>query len=453
MSTSLGWIVGASDAEMNAEFEDYANLGVRWLRVDVWWSLVQPTKDGSFNWTKIDKVVAVAASHGIQIVGVLNSTSNNAQSWTDSTFAAAATQTGFASFAKAAAAHFGSSINHWEILNEPNMHGIAPASYARLLKQAYTAIHSVSNGDTVITGGLAAAPSTSASVVGAVDYLKGIYAAGAGGYFDAVGYHPYSWPLMPSDSKVWNGWQIMEDGIRGTMIANGDADLQVWMTEFGAPTAGSDKAVSQKAQAAMLSEAYALAQTEKWAGPLMWFTYEDGEIPGSQANWFGLLDSSGNHKASYAAYQSLARAASWGANVSGTSGANNLTGDDRNNTIWAHAGNDTLTGGAGNDTLWGGGGADRFVFASASIGVDRIMDFSENDKIDLSRIDADIRLVGDQPFEFIGQNWLRAAGNLGFYRDKGGWTTIQGDIDGDAKYDFSIRVEGHHDFTSSDFIL
>lgn len=438
---------------MNAEFEDYANLGVRWLRVDFWWGLVEPTRGGGYNWTKIDKVVATAASHGIDIIGVLNVAAANKQSWVDSRFASATTRADFAAFAKAAAAHFGSSVDHWEILNEPNMQGITPSNYAQLLKTVYPAIHSVSPGDTVITGGLAAAPTTTASVVGAVDYLKGIYAAGAGNAFDAVGYHPYSWPLMPSDPQVWNGWQMMEDGIRGTMVANGDSGLQIWMTEFGAPTAGSSKAVTQAAQSAMLSEAYALAQNKSWAGPILWFTYEDGESPGTEANWFGLLEASGARKTVYGTFQSIARSASWGTDVSGTSGNDTLTGDSRSNTIWGHAGSDVLTGNAGNDTLWGGAGPDRFVFSSTNIGTDRIKDFAKGDRIDLSGIDANTKLAGNQVFNFIGSAWLGSAGDLGFYRDARGHTSVQGDVNDDGKYDFNIQLDGHYSFTASDFIL
>ena len=118
-----------------------------------------------------------------------------------------------------------------KIWNEPNMRGITPANYTALLKGASYAINSVDSGDVVITGGLAAVPSTGNGLYGAVDYLKAIYANGGEGHFDAVGYHPYTYPYLPSASDNWNGWQIMEDGIRATMVANGDADLRVWITE------------------------------------------------------------------------------------------------------------------------------------------------------------------------------------------------------------------------------
>ncbi|BAM89150.1 hypothetical protein S58_31520 [Bradyrhizobium oligotrophicum S58] len=60
----------------------------------------------------------------------------------------------------------------------------------------------------------------------------------------------------------------------------------------------------------------------------------------------------------------------------GTSGADSLDGA---------GGNDVLIGGLGNDTLTGGNGHDRFVFAeSGTSNLDRILDFSPDDTIDLS---------------------------------------------------------------------
>ena len=54
---------------------------------------------------------------------------------------------------------------------------------------------------------------------------------------------------MPSNNAAWNGWEIMETGIRGTMVANGDTNKQVWMTEMGAPTSGNGVTVSAAEQA------------------------------------------------------------------------------------------------------------------------------------------------------------------------------------------------------------
>lgn len=469
MATPLWDLLGSSDAEMEAEFTDYAQLGVKWLRTDFWWSVAQPTKGGGYNWTVFDKVVALAEKYGIEIIAELNGYPSG---WVNGSFASQKDQAAFAAFASAAATHFGDRVDYWEIWNEPNMQGISSANYTAMLKLAYTAIKAVDASDFVITGGLAAAPSTTGTVIGAVDYLKGIYANGGEGYFDAVGYHPYTYPYLPSDSDSWNGWQMMEDGIRATMVANGDANLKVWLTELGAPTAGSSVAVTETMQTATLIEAMAQAQATSWAGPMLWYSYQDKGLSTTDIeSWFGLVGPNGAHKEIYDTYQVLAHASAASAArpsfetiyLTATDASETIIGNARDNKIWAGRGDDLVLGGAGNDvligqwgndTLMGGAGSDRFVYNDPKLmGADLILDFATGDTIDLRTIDADIKTAGDQAFRFVGSNWLSKAGDLGAYVDPHGWTSITGDVNGDGAVDFAIRVMGKHAFVESDFML
>ena len=90
-----------------------------------------------------------------------------------------------------------------------------------------------------------------------------------------------------------------------------------------------------------------------------------------------------------------------------------LTGDGANNVLSGSSGADTLTGGGGADTLTGGAGVDRFRYEFASDSAyspntlavsDRITDFDRSigERIDLSAIDANTSLFGDQAFTWIG---------------------------------------------------
>lgn len=95
-------------------------------------------------------------------------------------------------------------------------------------------------------------------------------------------------------------------------------------------------------------------------------------------------------------------------------GGDLLYGDDGNDSIFGQNGNDYLDGGNGNDylnggngqdTLVGGLGADIFDFDSVSDSpaggaVDQLYYFNwgQGDKIDLSTIDADLFLPGNQAF-------------------------------------------------------
>ena len=80
--------------------------------------------------------------------------------------------------------------------------------------------------------------------------------------------------------------------------------------------------------------------------------------------------------------------------LKGRDGADYLQGDGGNDTLVGGSGNDWLTGGAdadrlnggaGDDWLAGGRGADTFIFGSGS---DRIMDFSDDDLIDLRKVNS-----------------------------------------------------------------
>lgn len=443
---------------MDAEFRDYAALGVDWVRTNFWWDLAQRTPDGSYNWSKMDLVVDTAAQHGIKVIGEFN----GAPSWIDPKLDSGYDRAEFRDYAVEAVRHFKDRVDHWEVWNEQNMHNIKPADYASLLKTIYPAIKAVDADATVITGGLAATPQTGNGLIGAVDYLEGIYENGAAGYFDAVGFHPYTYPLLPSSDKPWNGWQIMEDGIYPTMIANGDGDLKVWMTELGAPTSGGGHEVSQAFQAKIISEAADLASNTDWAGPIMWYSYKDrGGSHSDKENWFGIVGPGGQRKDAYYTYKSIAttQERDHAEKVENTAAPEttepvDLTvyGSNGGETLRGGAGDDTLLGRAGNDTLWGGAGADRFVFEEG-MGWDTIRDFGEGDVIDLSRIDANKRIPGNQAFDFIESNWIRGVEDLGFYKDARGWTSVQGDITGDGRFDFSIRLIGQHDLTAEDFVF
>jgi Ca2+-binding RTX toxin-like protein len=117
------------------------------------------------------------------------------------------------------------------------------------------------------------------------------------------------------------------------------------------------------------------------------------------------------------------------------------------------AGDDTVIGGAhddvfygrlGADTLTGGTGNDEFhyrAFAeSTAASMDRILDFTAGDRIDLSVIDADTSTNDNDAFRFIGAaEFSRSAGELRAVFANGLWR-VEGDVDGDGAADFVLAV-------------
>lgn len=142
-------------------------------------------------------------------------------------------------------------------------------------------------------------------------------------------------------------------------------------------------------------------------------------------------------------------------NLVGGRGADLLVGNHEDNILSGLAGNDTLVGGAGADVLTGGVGADLFQFVDVDGKADRITDFrpAQGDQIDLSRIDANTGLAGDQAFVHIGAaGFSGVAGQLRVFSVPTR-TTIQGDVDGDGNADFSIVLSGISTSLDSGLIL
>lgn len=146
--------------------------------------------------------------------------------------------------------------------------------------------------------------------------------------------------------------------------------------------------------------------------------------------------------------------------LSGGSGKDMLSGGDGNDTLKGAGDSDMLTGGNGVDRLSGGLGSDVFDFNSVTEAAgtgDVIVDFEDGaDVIDLSGIDANANLAGDQAFGILGAG-LKFAGadTIGLLRitQSDTRTCIQGDVNGDGTADFMIKIVGLAMLTVADFVL
>jgi len=290
-------------------------VGARWVRVDINWAQIQAGGPSSYDWAAIDRVVRGATQRGMKVLGVIESTPEWARpAGTSATYGPNPAK--YAQFAAEAVERYAAmGVHTYEVWNEPNIVGFwtpapDPAAYTNLLEAAYPAIKSADPHATVLTGGTAPAPSDGKDV-SPVDFLAGIYANGGAGSFDAVAHHPYSWPAHPGEPELWSAWHQMyrpNPSLRSLMSANGDASKKIWATEFGAPTDGPEgSAVDEGTQAKMITKAYSLWRTYRWAGPL--FTYEGRDLGTStdtRENFFGMLRHDFSPKPSYTAYRNAA---------------------------------------------------------------------------------------------------------------------------------------------------
>jgi len=154
--------------------------------------------------------------------------------------------------------------------------------------------------------------------------------------------------------------------------------------------------------------------------------------------------------------------------MNGLAGNDRMVGYGGNDTLFGDAGYDSLSGGAGNDVLNGGSekdnlnggtGADHFAFGATSdsgFGAskwDIVQDFNhgEADKIDLSNIDANSNVAGDQAFAFKSGAFTGAGQVHVTYAN--GNTYVDANTSGNGGVDMQIELTGHHTMVASDFIL
>jgi Ca2+-binding RTX toxin-like protein len=139
----------------------------------------------------------------------------------------------------------------------------------------------------------------------------------------------------------------------------------------------------------------------------------------------------------------------WNNVINGGDGSDTLKGYGGADQLLGGEGDDHLEGMIGADVLSGGGGADRFVWnATSDTGVtiataDLITDFNpaQGDKIDLSNVDANILVAGNQAFTFIGQAAFSGPGQVN-YVQVGGETIIQMQTGQDPDVEGIIRIAG-----------
>jgi Ca2+-binding RTX toxin-like protein len=143
-----------------------------------------------------------------------------------------------------------------------------------------------------------------------------------------------------------------------------------------------------------------------------------------------------------------------------TDGLLRLFGGKADDTLKGGGQADLLHGNLGADILAGGGGADTFRYDSTadsnSGSRDQILDFTPGaDKLDLTRVDANSLVAGDQAFAWIGSDaFSHTAGELRAFQAGGSWI-FEGDTNGDGVGDLvvALTLQGATPLGAGDFLL
>lgn len=278
-------LVAARDAGMSA------------IRVDIDWSKVEP-QQGHQDWSVVDRAVNAVQAAGMCPLGLITYAPAWAADPADKPsghYFAPQDPGMFGAFSGIAANRYRDSVAVWEVWNEPNTVNYFkpapdPARYVHILAAAYTAIKAVRPSLTVLSGGLAPAEDNGSDIAPRT-FLLGLYAAGGNKYFDGFAIHPYSYPALPDDpnSSDWNT-ALHVSSMRDIMVAGGDSAKPIWITECGAPTGTSPKAVSDADQAQTIRTVLRAARDIGWLGPAFVYSIRDsGTDAADPEQNFGIL--------------------------------------------------------------------------------------------------------------------------------------------------------------------
>lgn len=232
-----------SDSDLAQQFQRMVDAHVTWVRQIFPWDEIEAEK-GQFQWRKWDHIMdALAQYPSLRVVAVIMLTPQWAR-----TDAAQADRTAppldpknYATFAQQFASRYGDRIDYYQIWDEPNLIATwgglepRPADYAALLREAYSAIHSVDQESTVIAGALAPTTETGPKNISDILFLRDLYALDAQNYMDAVGAKPYGFDQPPQDRTVspdiLNFSHII--ALREEMIRYGEGSKAIWAMNWG----------------------------------------------------------------------------------------------------------------------------------------------------------------------------------------------------------------------------
>ena len=304
-------------AERERALDDISALGFHWLRQRFPWRDVEP-QPGRYRWEQWDAVVAAARRHGMGLIAVLDSPPAWAMRQREVPLPCVPPwdEQAFARFASAFATRYGDYVDHYQVWDEPNLSRawggghVAPCGYVSLLAAAYRAIHEADPTAKVLGGGLAPTQAPGPDNLNDLVYLRRVYAAGGGQYFDILAVKGYGFWSGPDDRRV--GPSILNFSrmvaVRELMRTCGDANKPAWAVEWGwnslpsgwggsLPPWGSDR---PQVQGERIKGAVARARAEwPWLEVMCWAEYQPA-LPPNDPRWgFALRDANGMRTALY----------------------------------------------------------------------------------------------------------------------------------------------------------
>jgi hypothetical protein len=205
------------------------------------------------------------------------------------------------------------TIQFVEVFNEPNLPyewggPPDPAAYARLLAAAYRGVKRADPNVAVISAAVSQRTGGRGGTMEDVDWLDGLYKAGARQNFDLLGMHAYLGNFAPETDPNTCSPMCFRDIelFREVMVRNGDSGKQAFLTEVGALEQTSNDLgpyawmeLAPEVRGDYLVRALQMANGNyRWVRGALLFNFDYSTVPwnprSGEKYWFSLLQANGN---------------------------------------------------------------------------------------------------------------------------------------------------------------
>ncbi|MFB7929173.1 cellulase family glycosylhydrolase [Streptomyces sp. NPDC056039] len=327
-SDTLPWM---SDADLGRALDDAVGLGVSWIRADLAWTNIQPDSPSQYLWERFDRVADAARQRKLKVLATLGFTPRWARDLAcadKNQSCPPASEARFARFVTEAVTRYARrGVRTWQIWNEPNIsrfwpEGADPARYAGIARAVSAAVRAVDPGAFLLLGGLANIPTTDGGRrLSAVDFLDRALDHGAGERMDAISFHPFTTDLLFSTKTGDSPYERITGARRSlssVLARHRRTDLEIWLTETGAPTHGPGTIADSEHpgvrtthathahQARIAADVITAADRLTAVTKVFWYAHRDTEPPsanGGRHHYYGLIEHTGAQKPAYSAYR------------------------------------------------------------------------------------------------------------------------------------------------------
>lgn len=313
---------------LDLDYNMVKGAGFNWVEFLLPWEVVNPAP-GQYDWSQPDQIADVAAKYGHSLMVRIDKPPQWAAPKVPGTNSAPPNNMAdLATFLTALAGRYKGRFHAYQIWDEPNLAiewggpgKVNAAQYVSMLQAAYGAIKAADPSAVVVGGSLSPTGTNSADAQDDLGYLKAIYAAGGGKFFDVLGAHGAGYnhapdaPLGsdPSHPDPWWYFRRIEQ-LRAVMEANGDAGKQMWLTEFGWTSDNVNPAyawfrVDESTKADYLVRAYQLGKTYPWMGVMfLWnFNYAALVGPNDEKSFWSIINPDHTGRPAYTSLTNMAK--------------------------------------------------------------------------------------------------------------------------------------------------